>query len=173
MVGEVRDAETAQICLRAALTGHLVLSTLHTNDALSTISRLTDLGLEPFMLAASLRLIEAQRLVRRLCAHCKEPFQPNEEVQETYGIPPGLTIFRPKGCDLCRRTGYKGRIGIFEVVPIGPAIGAMIQDRAPVTTLKAEGRKQGIMFLKEHGIERAKQGISSLEEVNRVTLVEE
>jgi type IV pilus assembly protein PilB len=173
MVGEVRDAETAQICLKAALTGHLVLSTLHTNDALSTVSRLVDLGLEPFMLAASVRLIEAQRLVRRLCAVCKEPMLPTQEIQETYGIPAGLTIFRPKGCDECRRTGYKGRIGIFEVVPIVPALANMIQERAPLSALKAEGKRQGLLFLKDHGIERTKQGISSLEEVNRVTLVEE
>jgi type IV pilus assembly protein PilB len=173
MVGEVRDAETAQICLRAALTGHLVLSTLHTNDALSTVSRLTDLGLEPFMLAASLRLIEAQRLVRRLCVHCKDPFMPNEEIQHTYGIPAGMTIFRPKGCENCRKTGYRGRIGIFEVVPINPPLANLIQDRVSVNELKKEGKKQGIMFLKDHGIERAKQGITSLEEVNRVTLVEE
>jgi type IV pilus assembly protein PilB len=173
MVGEVRDAETAQICLKAALTGHLVLSTLHTNDALSTVSRLVDLGLEPFMLAASVRLIEAQRLVRRLCAVCKDPMVPTQEIHETYNIPMGLTIFRPKGCDQCRNTGYKGRIGIFEVVPIVPVLANMIQERASLQALKTEGKKQGIMFLKDHGIERAKQGISSLEEVNRVTLVEE
>ena len=173
MVGEVRDAETAQICLRAALTGHLVLSTLHTNDALGAVGRLTDLGLEPFMLSASLRLIEAQRLVRRLCPQCKEAFSPNQEIQDTYRIPAGHTLYHPRACDACRRTGYKGRIGIFEVVPMTPALAAMIQDRAPVSAMKAEARRAGVMFLKDHGIERAKQGVSSLEEITRVTLVEE
>jgi type IV pilus assembly protein PilB len=173
MVGEVRDAETAQICLRAALTGHLVLSTLHTNDALSSIGRLTDLGLEPFMLAASVRLIQAQRLVRRLCKDCKQAYSPPIDVQESYAIPATEMLYKPAGCDVCRKTGYKGRIGIFEVVPIDAKIADMIQNRAPIAQMKADARAKGVIFLKDHGIVRAREGVTSLEEVHRVTIVSE
>ena len=123
MVGEVRDQETAQICLRAALTGHFVLSTIHTNDSLSAVSRLMDMGIEPFLLASTLRVLEAQRLVRRLCKVCKEPYACDPETAARYGLEPGAPLYRPKGCDACRGTGYRGRVGIFEVIRITPADG--------------------------------------------------
>ena len=118
MVGEVRDQETAQICLRAALTGHFVLSTIHTNDSLSAVSRLQDMGIEPFLLAATLRVLEAQRLIRRLCKECKEPYECDAETAKLHGFDAGQTFYRPKGCDACRGTGYRGRVGVFEVVRI-------------------------------------------------------
>lgn len=173
MVGEVRDAETAQICLRAALTGHLVLSTIHTNDALSTISRLVDLGMEPFMLASAIRLIEAQRLVRKLCALCREPYPPTPAMQESFGLGPDSLLFRPVGCEACRKSGYKGRIGIFEVVPFNAALSRLVQDKAPLPALREQGKRDGVVFLAEHGLERALSGITSLEEVHRVTIAED
>ena len=120
MVGEVRDQETAEISLRAALTGHLVLSTIHTNDALSAVTRLQDMGIEPFLLSCSLRMLEAQRLVRRLCNHCKEPYEVTAELGELHGLTPGETIFRPKGCLQCRRMGYGGRLVVFRSHPNHP-----------------------------------------------------
>ena len=116
MVGEVRDQETAQICLRAALTGHFVLSTIHTNDSLSAVNRLTDMNIEPFLLASTLRVLEAQRLIRRLCPVCKEQFECDLETAKRFNLEAGQTLYRPKGCDECRGAGYRGRIGVFEVV---------------------------------------------------------
>ena len=131
MVGEVRDQETAEICLRAALTGHFVLSTIHTNDALSAVTRLQDMGIEPFLLSCALRVLEAQRLVRRLCPHCKEPYEVTAELGEQHGLTPGQTIYRPKGCLQCRRMGYRGRVGIFEVVRITPRLDAAHPEADP------------------------------------------
>src|SRR5262249_37143426 len=116
MVGEVRDQETAQICLRAALTGHFVLSTIHTNDSLSAVSRLQDMDIEPFLLAATLRVLEAQRLIRRLCKECKEAYECDRETAKVHDFEVGQKLFRAKGCDACRGTGYRGRVGVFEVV---------------------------------------------------------
>src|SRR5208283_1586937 len=129
MVGEVRDQETAQICLRAALTGHFVLSTIHTNDSLSAINRLQDMGIEPFLLASTLRVLEAQRLIRRLCKECKEPYECDAETARGHGLEAGSTLYRPKGCDQCRGAGYRGRIGVFEVVRITSRMAALIQTR--------------------------------------------
>ena len=121
MVGEVRDQETAEICLRAALTGHFVLSTIHTNDALSAVTRLQDMGIEPFLLASTVRVLEAQRLVRRLCPHCKEPYECPPEVAEQHGLPAG-TILPPDGLPPVPPAGYRGRVGVFEVVRITPLL---------------------------------------------------
>jgi type IV pilus assembly protein PilB len=118
MVGEVRDQETAQICLRAALTGHFVLSTIHTNDALSAVSRLQDMGIEPFLVAATLRVLEAQRLIRRLCKECKRPYACDRETSRMHGLDAGQELYHARGCDACRGTGYRGRVGAFEVVRI-------------------------------------------------------
>ena len=131
MVGEVRDQETAQICLRAALTGHFVLSTIHTNDSLSAVNRLEDMGIEPFLLASTLRVLEAQRLIRRLCKECKEPYECDAETAQPHGLEVGQTLYRPKGCDECRGVGYRGRVGVFEVVRITPRMASLIQTRAP------------------------------------------
>ena len=135
MVGEVRDQETAGICLRAALTGHFVLSTIHTNDSLSAVNRLTDMGIEPFLLASTLRVLEAQRLIRRLCRECREPYECNPDTAKLHGLEPGQQLYRPKGCDHCRGTGYKGRIGVFEVVRITPHMASLIQSRTPLPDL--------------------------------------
>jgi type IV pilus assembly protein PilB len=163
MVGEVRDPETAQICMRAALTGHLVLSTLHTNDALSSISRLQDMDLEPFMLASTLRLLQAQRLVRRLCNACKSPYECDPETARRHGLEAGQTLYRPVGCDQCRGSGYYGRIGIFEVIRINPAVADLIQARTPLPEMRAAVRAQGVDLLVHDAVEKARRGLTSLE----------
>jgi type IV pilus assembly protein PilB len=169
MVGEVRDAETAQICLRAALTGHFVLSTLHTNGALAAVSRLVDMGIEPFLMASTLRLLEAQRLIRRLCPKCKEPYSPDAQLIDTYGFSPEDTLFRPKGCPDCRGIGYRGRVGVFEVIRITPSLRDLIQERAPLPQLEAAARKDGMQTLADNGVVKVKQGLTSLEEVSSLS----
>jgi type IV pilus assembly protein PilB len=170
MVGEVRDQETAQICLRAALTGHFVLSTIHTNDALSAVTRLQDMGIEPFLLASTLRALEAQRLVRRLCAQCKEPYDCDRVTAERYGLTAGETLHRPKGCDNCRGTGYRGRVGIFEVVRITPEMARLIQERTTLPRMREAAREQGMKLLIDSGIAKAREGVTSLEAVLGVAM---
>jgi len=172
MVGEVRDQETAQICLRAALTGHMVLSTLHTNDALAAVNRLIDMGTEPFLLASALRLMEAQRLVRRLCKECKEAYKLDEETAAKWKLDQKAEYFRPKGCDACRGTGYKGRVGLFEAVSITPKLRDMITENAPLPGLRSEARKQGMMLLADAGLLKVQEGLTSLEEVLTVCMAE-
>jgi type IV pilus assembly protein PilB len=173
MVGEVRDQETAGICLRAALTGHFVLSTIHTNDSLSAVNRLTDMGIEPFLLASTLRVLEAQRLIRRLCRECREPYQCNPETAALHGLEPGQQLYRPKGCDRCRGSGYKGRIGVFEVVRITPRMASLIQSRTPLPELRAAAREQGMKLLLDSGMDKVREGLTSLEEVLTVATAEE
>jgi len=173
MVGEVRDPETAGICLRAALTGHFVLSTIHTNDSLSAVNRLTDMGIEPFLLASTLRVLEAQRLIRRLCKECREPYECNPETAKLHGLEPGQKLYRPKGCDACRGSGYKGRVGVFEVVRITPRMAALIQTRTPLPDLRAAAREQGMKLLLDSGIDKVRDGITSLEEVLTVASSED
>ncbi len=173
MVGEVRDQETAQICLRAALTGHFVLSTIHTNDSLSAINRLQDMGIEPFLLATTLRVLEAQRLIRRLCKECKEPYDCDAETARLHGLEVGATLYRPKGCDQCRGAGYRGRVGVFEVVRITSQMAALIQTRAPLPDLRAAAREQGMKLLADSGIDKVRDGVTSLEEVLGVTMTSE
>ena len=170
MVGEVRDQETAQICLRAALTGHFVLSTIHTNDALSAVSRLQDMDIEPFLLAATLRVLEAQRLIRRLCKECKEAFDCPADLAKLHGFDIGETIYRPKGCNACRGTGYKGRVGIFEVVRITPRMGELIQNRTPLPQMREAVREQGMKLLADSGLDKVRQGLTSLEEALSVSM---
>jgi type IV pilus assembly protein PilB len=165
MVGEVRDQETAQICLRAALTGHFVLSTIHTNDSLSAVNRLQDMGIEPFLLASTLRVLEAQRLIRRLCKECKQPYDCDAETAKKYAMEKGFTIYRPKGCDQCRGIGYRGRIGVFEVVRITARMANLIQTRAPLPDLRAGAREQGMKLLSDSGMDKVREGLTSLEEV--------
>jgi type IV pilus assembly protein PilB len=173
MVGEVRDRETAEICLRAALTGHLVVSTLHTNDSLAAVPRLADMGIEPFLLSATLRMVEAQRLVRRLCAKCKQPQDIDEETAKRLGMTAGEKVFRPKGCEMCRGSGYSGRVGLYEVIPITPEIARLIQQRTPLPELRAAAQKQGMALLRDAGIMKAREGVTSLEEVLSITLAED
>jgi type IV pilus assembly protein PilB len=173
MVGEVRDQETAEICLRAALTGHFVLSTIHTNDALSAVTRLQDMGIEPFLLSCALRVLEAQRLVRRLCAHCKEPYEVTPELAELHGLTLGTTIYRPKGCVQCRRMGYRGRVGIFEIVRITPKLTQLIQKRTPVDLLRKAAREEGMKMLFNSAIDKVQQGLTSLEAAMSVTMADD
>jgi type IV pilus assembly protein PilB len=173
MVGEVRDQETAEICLRAALTGHFVLSTIHTNDALSAVTRLQDMGIEPFLLSCSLRVLEAQRLVRRLCPHCKEPYEVSAELAAEHGLTAGATIYRPKGCLQCRRMGYRGRVGVFEVIRITPRLTQLIQKRTPLDQLRKAAREEGMKMLFDSALDKVRQGLTSLEAALSVTMAEE
>jgi len=168
----VRDKETAEICLRAALTGHLVVSTLHTNDSLAAVPRLADMGIEPFLLSATLRMVEAQRLVRRLC-NCKEPVEIDADTARRLNMVAGEKVYRAKGCEVCRGTGYKGRVGLYEVVPITPEIAKLIQARTPLPELRLAAQKQGMYLLRDAGIIKAREGVTSLEEVLTITLAED
>jgi type IV pilus assembly protein PilB len=173
MVGEVRDGETAQICLRAALTGHFVLSTLHTNDALSAITRLVDMGIEPFLLASTLRLVVAQRLIRRLCVACRESYSLDVETARRVGLPPGSVIFRPQGCKECRNSGYRGRLGIFEVIRITSELSDLVQRSEPLNVLRDCAVKQGMKLLAQSARDRVLAGQTSLEEALAVTITNE
>ncbi|MFO0908959.1 MAG: GspE/PulE family protein [Isosphaeraceae bacterium] len=170
MVGEVRDRDTAEICLRAALTGHFVLSTIHTNDALAAVTRLQDMGVEPFLLSCSLRVLEAQRLLRRLCPLCKEGYEVNDELATRYNLVPGSTIYRPVGCQKCRRMGYKGRVGVFEVVRITPRLSRMIQENASLPALRQAAREEGMKLLIDSALDKVRSGLTSLEAALSVTM---
>jgi general secretion pathway protein E len=176
MIGEIRDGETAEIAIQSSLTGHLVLSTLHTNDAISAFTRLIDMGVEPFLVATPIRAVMAQRLVRRLCPHCAIPAEPVADVKQITQqmLTSDLAQYPPKwrapvGCDHCQRTGYRGRIGIHELVPVTPDIQHQIVQGASVTQLRELARQQGVRNLREDGFVKAYQGITSVEEVLRVT----
>ena len=173
MVGEVRDPETAGICLRAALTGHFVLSTIHTNDSLAAVNRLVDMAIEPFLLASTLRVLEAQRLIRRLCPECKEPFDCDAETAKSTGLEAGQTLYKPKGCEYCRGAGYRGRIGVFEVVRITPRMALLIQSRASLPEMRVAAREEGMKLLIDSGMDKVKSGLTSLEEVLTVASSEE
>ncbi|HMF35593.1 MAG TPA: GspE/PulE family protein [Isosphaeraceae bacterium] len=173
MVGEVRDQETAEICLRAALTGHFVLSTIHTNDALSAVTRLQDMGIEPFLLSCTLRVLEAQRLVRRLCPKCKEPYEVDDELAARHGLTPGEVLYRPKGCLHCRRLGYRGRLGVFEVIRITPKLTHLIQKRVPLDQLRKGAREEGMKMLYDSALDKVRQGLTSLEAALTVTMADE
>jgi type IV pilus assembly protein PilB len=171
MVGEIRDLETGSIAVKAALTGHLVLSTLHTNDASSTINRMIDMGIEPFLVASSTNLIQAQRLIRRLCENCKEKEMIHPEVLRELNIPDEtpFEIFEPVGCPKCSNTGYKGRTGLYEVMPISPEIRDMILNRCSSTEINEQAVKEGMLTLRADGVEKLKAGQTSVEEVLRET----
>jgi type IV pilus assembly protein PilB len=172
MVGEVRDQETAQICLRAALTGHMVLSTLHTNDALAAVNRMVDMGIERFLLASALRLVEAQRLVRRLCEKCKEAYKIDAETAAKWHLDPQADYFRPKGCEMCRNTGYKGRVGLFEVIRVTPKLRDMITAGVGLPEVRREAQKQEMMLLSDAGLDKVRAGVTSLEEALSVSMME-
>lgn len=166
LVGETRDAETAQLAVRASLTGHLVLSTLHTNDALSAIPRLRDLGVETFLLAAALRLVAAQRLVRRLCADCRQPHPESARLAERHRIP-DARFLRPVGCEKCRGRGFRGRLAIHEVIPARKFL-PLIAAEAPLSEMAALRDREGLVTLWQHGLAAAARGETTLEEVARV-----
>ena len=169
MVGEVRDLETAQICVRAALTGHLVLSTLHTNDAASAITRLLDIGIEPYLLMPSLILVQAQRLARKLCSKCKEAYEPTIEQLGNVKIKTDL-IYRAKGCPECNQTGYRGRVAIAEIIVVDDEIRKLIATQAAYSQIKENARKKGMETLLESGIKKVEAGITSLEEILSIAI---
>jgi len=174
MVGEIRDLETAEIAIKAAQTGHLVLSTLHTNDAPQTLTRLVDMGVKPYAIATSVSLIIAQRLARRLCSQCKQPVDVPAEALLKEGfskedVGAGLRIFAPKGCSNCT-DGYKGRTGIYQVLPITEAIARIILAGGSAPEIGDQAAKEGIWDLRRSGLEKVKSGLTSLEEINSVTI---
>ena len=173
MVGEIRDYETAEIAIKASLTGHLVLSTLHTNDAPSTINRLLNMGVEPFLVASSVNLIAAQRLARRVCTQCKETVPINPEILVDIGVPAAearhLEIKQGKGCDRCAGTGYKGRIALYEIMPITEQVRDCILNGASAAEIKRQAVKEGMLTLRASGLVRLREGVTTVEEVLRVT----
>jgi len=173
MVGEIRDLETGSIAVKAALTGHLVLSTLHTNDAPATINRMIDMGIEPFLVASSTNLIAAQRLVRRICKNCKEPEDLSPEALADIGLPADAQPMHGKGCDQCGGSGYKGRQGLYEVMPITPSLRELILDRASTAEIRKQAVSEGMLTLRADGLEKIKKGLTTIEEVLRETTVQD
>jgi general secretion pathway protein E/type IV pilus assembly protein PilB len=174
MVGEMRDVETTEIAIRAALTGHLVFSTLHTNDAIGGITRLVDMGIEPFLVGSSVRAFIAQRLVRVLCPWCCEPATYSEQYLKDIGIPleKAATAHRAVGCDRCRQTGYQGRRAIFEICLVTPLLQEMITGKATNAALKEAAKSQGMRNLRDDGWDKVAEGTTTIEEVLRVTVVD-
>jgi len=174
MVGEVRDLETAEIAIKAAQTGHLVLSTLHTNDAPKTLTRMVDMGIKPYAIASTVSLIIAQRLARRLCGNCKEPVDVPAEALLKEGfteadIDSGLTVFSGKGCSQCTN-GFKGRVGIYQVMPVTETIGRIIMEGGNAIQIADQAALEGVPDLRRSGLKKIKDGVTSLEEINRVTI---
>ena len=173
MVGEIRDSDTGSIAVKAALTGHLVLSTVHTNDAPSTMDRLVDMGIEPFLVAASLNLVLAQRLLRKTCDRCRTEVEVHPEALRELGITAseckGITFYKGRGCSKCSNTGYSGRLGVYEVMPISPAIRTMILDRASTDQLKRQAVDEGMLTLRQDAILKLKAGLTTVEEALRET----
>ncbi len=177
MVGEVRDSETADIAVRAALTGHLVLSTLHTNQAAGAAGRLIDMGIEPFLLASSLVGVLSQRLVRRLCQRCREPYlvdreDPDYHLLESAGLA-GTTMYRATGCGHCDRTGYSGRLALVELLPVNGAVRELVTQRAPALRIHEAARQAGMQTLWQDGLAKAAAGLTTLDQVKRVAFAEE
>jgi type IV pilus assembly protein PilB len=174
LVGEIRDSETAEIAIRAALTGHLVFSTIHTNDAPTTINRIVDIGVPPYLVSSALVLIQAQRLVRRICPKCREEIEVEEKILEEAGIPAGTfpdgRVFKGKGCTSCNQTGYKGRIGLYEVMPISPEIRSLILKGGSSDDVAKQAAKEEMLTLRDDGIEKVKQGVTTIEELMRETV---
>ena len=175
LVGEIRDGETAAIAVKAALTGHLVLSTLHTNDAPSTVSRLVNMGVESFLVASSVNLVCAQRLVRRICDHCKTEDMTSPEALVEAGFAPDhigtFQVWRGRGCDRCAGTGYRGRVGLFEVMASSEALRSLILDGAPVSELRRQAMAEGMVTLRQSGLEKVREGLTSLDDVVRETVM--
>ena len=175
MVGEIRDRETAEIAIQASLTGHLVFSTLHTNDAASAVTRLLDMGIEPFLISSSVLAIMAQRLVRVICAACREPFEPNAETLREIGLTPeecaphGGKLFRGRGCDACRGSGYRGRAGIYEMLALDDSVRTLIMQQANAHTIKNAAVQRGMRTLLQDGARKVLQGTTTVEEILRVT----
>jgi type IV pilus assembly protein PilB len=177
LVGEIRDLETAEIAAQASLTGHIVFTTLHTNDAPSAIARLLDLGLEPFLITATLEGLVAQRLVRKICRNCKEPYEPTEEQLLELNLTPevvrGKTFYYGRGCDRCNNTGYRGRMGIFEIMTFNDEMRELVMNHASTNVLRNAGRKGGMRMLREKGLNAIYNGLTTIEEVVKETVMEE
>jgi type IV pilus assembly protein PilB len=174
MVGEIRDQETAQIAVRAALTGHLVLSTLHTNDAVSTVTRLINIGVEPFLVATAVNVAAAQRLVRKICTSCKEAYRPNAEEAALFAPDPAPEmLYRGRGCKACRNIGYAGRMALYEVFWVNAAVRRMVLDGADGDGLRRHAMDSGMMTLRQAGFRRALQGLTTMEEVMAVVADQE
>ena len=171
LVGEIRDQETARIAIQAALTGHLVFSTIHTNDAAGTLTRLTNMGVEPFLSASSLAAAIAQRLVRRICPRCKEPYSPPDDLLKRLSLDPGqkYEFFKGKGCKYCLKTGYKGRASIYEILLMNKEIQDLVLNQASTLDIKTAAIKAGMKTLREDGMVKVKEGKTTVEEVLRVT----
>jgi type IV pilus assembly protein PilB len=168
MVGEIRDRETAHIAIEAALTGHLVLSTLHTRDAPSALGRLIDMGIEPFLVSSAIDCIVAQRLLRLLCKHCKRPLKVSEGVLAEYGLL-GAEPYEPVGCSRCGGSGYRGRVGVYEVMTISEPIRALILERASVEEMVAIAVGEGMLRLRDDGLVKVREGLTSIAEIERMT----
>jgi len=169
MIGEIRDLETAQIAVQASLTGHLVLATLHTNDAPGAVTRLVDMGIEPYLLASTLNGVLAQRLVRKLCPDCRAPYEPDASERTIFGRSVPERIYRAVGCGACNFTGYKGRTGIYELLAIDDDMRRLIHDTAAEREVRAHAVRQGMLRLREDGLRWVREGVTSLDEVLRVT----
>jgi len=170
VVGEIRDTETAKLAVEAAMTGHLVLSTVHTNDAASSVTRLVDMGIEPFLVSAALRGVLAQRLIRKVCDSCREPFQPSEHVLLSAGFPPGTQghFYKGKGCAECRQYGYRGRTGIFEFLLVNDEIRELVIRGASVAEIRSAACHAGMIPMRQCGLEKVLTGLTTIEEVTRV-----
>jgi general secretion pathway protein E len=169
MVGEIRDLETVEIAVQASLTGHLVFSTLHTNDATGALTRLVDMGVEPFLIASSLLAVLAQRLVRRICPECKEPFHPEESALEELGLPKDQVFYHGRGCEACMQSGYRGRTGIFELLVMDNDIRHLLAAGSDSVRMKDMAVRNGMATLFEDGLLKVKTGMTTLNEVLRVT----
>jgi len=176
MIGEIRDRETALIAVESALTGHLVLSTLHTNDSPGALTRITEMGVEPFLTASAVDLVLAQRLARRLCAHCREPYVATREMLQKNGFPqealeaPELTLYRAQGCPRCNNTGYKGRVGLYEVMVVSEAVRRLTVERKSADEISRVAQAEGMKGLRDDGIDKVIAGVTSIEEIARVII---
>lgn len=173
MIGEIRDFETVDIAIKAALTGHLVLSTLHTTTAAGSVTRLLNMGVEPFLITSSVILVAAQRLVRKICPSCKESYELDADIAEKYNIKSGgkkVVLYHGKGCDVCRKTGYRGRVGLIEVLTLTPKIKTLILERAQEYKIRDQARIEGMSTLRENGVALALDGVTTLDEIVRVTV---
>lgn len=174
MIGEIRDPESAQIAIESALTGHLVLSTLHTNDAPSALTRLLEMGIEPFLIASAVDCVSSQRLARRLCERCKEPYQPEQDFLDGVGFKwdngQERVLYRPRGCAACNNTGFKGRVGIYEVLNVTEKIESLVAKNAPHVEIAETARKEGMRSLREDGFTKVREGVTSIEEILRVIM---
>jgi type II secretory ATPase GspE/PulE/Tfp pilus assembly ATPase PilB-like protein len=172
MVGEIRDLETAEIAVQASLTGHLVLSTLHTNDSPSTIVRLGDMGIEPFLISASIIGVIAQRLARKLCEHCKEPYTPPMETLKKYNFSDdqlhNATFFKATGCQECSNRGFRGRLGVYELLRLNEELGELIVRRSPLSEITQAALSAGMTSLMKDGLIKAARGMTTIEDVMRV-----